>query len=900
MQPQLFYFIPSMGETSSKLRAEEDDQKTPLPSQLVKDDDEPNPQSHSGCSSDDAGKPSREVQGQPEDDKTVTRSLLSEEMKKKLKRVGDMEDISESRDYTYQQARESAPEFAQRMDGGMIAIEGLFKDAASLFQGVIVKELYEAGVRAEDAGLRTSADRPPKPLPAVPVPTAIVLSKPLSSLQNTTIDLSGKASPCRFRLIDCAQLVHEEILQVIEYPDPQDIAYAAISYIWRGVIGPPALSFATNGTFAVKGAEDGDPVSIDVLLHACKAALLKDIPLLWLDRLCIIQTSRDDKVWQIQRMYRIYAECAECFILPGGTRRLVSLEEPTMWIHRGWTLQEAVAPRSASVVIQWEHGDGSFGNPKQRMGTSGVIEEIVPGQSAYILLTSLVNASIAENVEFRVAAPGTYTGRPVDVTIRIFGNDEAGWRHAFVLSAALKPVDDKVDPNGDKKRTAIWRSAQMRTSSRPVDMVFSIMGLFGVTLDPRAFKAHDRLGATIALAREILDQGGSPNWFAISLALPHNNDILSFPMFPETNEAGAAIYEVNDERVEAAELMKDVDGWLGVEGIPGATMDEAGFLTIKMKSVPVRFTGRFHASSGSRQSYDTQLLQYHDLHQPPFMTDQDGRIWETLGNDQQTKLYVVLLGRMHTQSGTRYFDPQTLLKGVLLLQYAEGKFRRFRGNSGPTSNPSDLKLDLNYNHLDIMPSALVLIADGTEEMEFTITYDTLVRAGIKCQSAFVPSKDAGNLGTVSPPAVKGSRGINILPDTFFEPSGCGPDKFDAFIIPGGAKGAETMSTNPDVQVLVRKYIEQKKWVGMVCAGSLTALTSGLPSQPLTSHPSVKSQLDGSFTYSEDPVVVSGNLVTSRGPGTTFPFALTLVELLCGKEKRAEVQKPMVFPPGTPW
>ncbi|ESK90256.1 dj-1 family protein [Moniliophthora roreri MCA 2997] len=199
-----------------------------------------------------------------------------------------------------------------------------------------------------------------------------------------------------------------------------------------------------------------------------------------------------------------------------------------------------------------------------------------------------------------------------------------------------------------------------------------------------------------------------------------------------------------------------------------------------------------------------------------------------------------------------------------------------------------------------MPSAIILIADGTEEMEFTITYDTLIRAGIKCQSAFVPAKDAENFGSVNPPVAKGSRGINIMPDTYFEPTSCRPDKYDALVIPGGAKGAETMSTNREVQTLVREYIKEKKWVGMVCAGSLTALTSGLPNQPLTSHPSVKSQLEGNFTYSEDPVVVSGNLVTSRGPGTTFPFALTLVELLCGKEKRAEVHGPMVFPPGTPW
>ncbi|KAF8655020.1 hypothetical protein AX16_003290 [Volvariella volvacea WC 439] len=202
-----------------------------------------------------------------------------------------------------------------------------------------------------------------------------------------------------------------------------------------------------------------------------------------------------------------------------------------------------------------------------------------------------------------------------------------------------------------------------------------------------------------------------------------------------------------------------------------------------------------------------------------------------------------------------------------------------------------------------MPSALILIADGTEEMEFTITYDTLVRAGVKVTSAFVPDPSAAEgahgHGSVSPYAAKGSRGINIMPDTYFEKREAGPDKHDAFIIPGGAKGAETISKTPAVQELVKEYLNAGKYVGMICAGSVTALTSGVSSRKLTSHPSVKEYLDTAFDYSEDPVVVSQGLVTSRGPGTAFPFAFKLVELLCGKAKRDEVIAPMIFPTGTP-
>lgn len=91
------------------------------------------------------------------------------------------------------------------------------------------------------------------------------------------------------------------------------------------------------------------------------------------------------------------------------------------------------------------------------------------------------------------------------------------------------------------------------------------------------------------------------------------------------------------------------------------------------------------------------------------------------------------------------------------------------------------------------------------------------------------------------------------------------DKYDLLVIPGGAKGAETISSSSPVQHLVRRFLDEGKFVGMICAGtllkpaflfdthwlegSLAAKTSGLPKQPLTSHPSVKSQLEhGVYTY----------------------------------------------------
>ena len=45
------------------------------------------------------------------------------------------------------------------------------------------------------------------------------------------------------------------------------------------------------------------------------------------------------------------------------------------------------------------------------------------------------------------------------------------------------------------------------------------------------------------------------------------------------------------------------------------------------------------------------------------------------------------------------------------------------------------------------------------------------------------------------------------------------DKYDLLVIPGGAQGAATMARSAGVQGLVRRYLEEGRYVGMVCAGA---------------------------------------------------------------------------------
>lgn len=49
-----------------------------------------------------------------------------------------------------------------------------------------------------------------------------------------------------------------------------------------------------------------------------------------------------------------------------------------------------------------------------------------------------------------------------------------------------------------------------------------------------------------------------------------------------------------------------------------------------------------------------------------------------------------------------------------------------------------------------------------------------------------------------------------------------------------------------------------------------------------------------YKYSEARVQKDGHYITSRGPGTSFEFALTIVEELKGAEVAAQVQTPLVM------
>ncbi len=174
-----------------------------------------------------------------------------------------------------------------------------------------------------------------------------------------------------------------------------------------------------------------------------------------------------------------------------------------------------------------------------------------------------------------------------------------------------------------------------------------------------------------------------------------------------------------------------------------------------------------------------------------------------------------------------------------------------------------------------MKNVLVPLAPGFEEIEAITVIDILRRAGVAVTVA----------GTVPGP-ITASRQTKHLPDCLL--ADVRAEDFDLLVLPGGQPGTNNLRTDPRLRRIIETLRANDRPVAAICAAPTVLSDAGvLVGRAATSHPSVRAELNVG-QYSEERVVVDGPVITSRAAGTAMEFAFTLVELLCGPAKVAEV------------
>ncbi|MDR1813993.1 MAG: DJ-1/PfpI family protein [Tannerella sp.] len=163
--------------------------------------------------------------------------------------------------------------------------------------------------------------------------------------------------------------------------------------------------------------------------------------------------------------------------------------------------------------------------------------------------------------------------------------------------------------------------------------------------------------------------------------------------------------------------------------------------------------------------------------------------------------------------------------------------------------------------------ALVLLATGFEETEAIGTIDVLRRGMIKTLIASVTGS----------PTVIGAHNIYVRAEDLLEDVDL--SFYDAIVLPGGGPGSLMLKEHPVVREAVTDFYNSGRLIAAICAAPRVFGDLGLlKGKKATCYPGIEPELKGAI-LTDAPAVTDGNIITGKGPGFVFDFALAILTYL---------------------
>ena len=172
-----------------------------------------------------------------------------------------------------------------------------------------------------------------------------------------------------------------------------------------------------------------------------------------------------------------------------------------------------------------------------------------------------------------------------------------------------------------------------------------------------------------------------------------------------------------------------------------------------------------------------------------------------------------------------------------------------------------------------MTRVAVLLASGFEEAEAIVTIDILRRLNI----------DVDTLACEESRAVVSYHDVPMVAD--YTLAGQREHLYDAVVLPGGPQGSVNLAANPQVVEFISRHDAAGKLICPICSAAARVLGgNGLLKgrRYVCSGDLYETVTDG--IYVDAPVVLDGHLLSGKGLGHIFDFALTLSARLLGDDK----------------
>ncbi|MCL2264722.1 MAG: DJ-1/PfpI family protein [Treponema sp.] len=182
--------------------------------------------------------------------------------------------------------------------------------------------------------------------------------------------------------------------------------------------------------------------------------------------------------------------------------------------------------------------------------------------------------------------------------------------------------------------------------------------------------------------------------------------------------------------------------------------------------------------------------------------------------------------------------------------------------------------------------AIILLADGFEDVEAVTPVDYLSRAGIQVTTVSISE----NLTVTS----KWGR-IKILADVTLADLIKQNDNWDAAIVPGGMPGSANLAASRKTGELLIKMSDAKKLICAICAAPAIVLhpLGIIKGKNFTCYPGMEDKA-ADANWSADSVVIDDNIITSRGAGTAGLWSIAIIEKLIDKETAEKIAKTVLL------
>ncbi len=167
---------------------------------------------------------------------------------------------------------------------------------------------------------------------------------------------------------------------------------------------------------------------------------------------------------------------------------------------------------------------------------------------------------------------------------------------------------------------------------------------------------------------------------------------------------------------------------------------------------------------------------------------------------------------------------------------------------------------------------LIVAADGFEQSELEVPLERLQDAGAEIDIASIEMGDITGWD-------EDDWGDEIEVD--LKISDVKMDDYDALVLPGGQINPDLLRVNKDAVSLIRDFAAAGKPVAAVCHAPWLLIEAGLAKgRRMTSFKSIRTDVANAGAEVVDaPVVVDGNIITSRCPDDLPAFCDAIIDAL---------------------